>query len=150
MIAECLEEVIYASNEPIVRQSESGDSMFFVRNGEVKVMLEKHGLVKEVARIGPGNYFGEMALLTGESRTATVIAITDTEVFVLRKEPFSEVLLRNAAIANIIAGKVTKRKAALQSSLSQFSDVIEEPTAVQASLLMKIQVFFSLSHMPER
>jgi len=150
MIAECLEEVTYATDEPIVRQDDSGDSMFFVRHGEVKVMLEKYQQAKEVARIGPGNYFGEMALLTGESRTATVIAISDTEVFVLRKEPFSEVLLGNSDIANIIAGKVTRRKESLQSNLSQFSDITEEPKVNQASLLMKIQVFFSLSNKPQR
>ncbi len=146
MIAECLEEITFAKDEQIVKQGEGGDSMFFVRRGEVRVTLEKYGQVKEVALIGPGNYFGEMALLTGESRTATVTAVIDVENFVLRKEPFSEVLLSNSDIANIIAGKVAKRKASLESSLSQFSDVIDEPKAVQASTLRKIQTFFGLAN----
>ena len=146
MIAECLEEATFASEESIVTQGDSGDSMFFVRNGEVKVLLEKYGQVKEVAQIGPGNYFGEMALLTGENRTATVTAITDVDIFELRKEPFAEVLLANSAIANIIAGKVSKRKASLESNLSGFSDVIEAPKAAQASLLRKIQKFFTVTN----
>lgn len=146
MIAECLEEVTFAEGESIVTQGDSGDSMFLIRHGEVKVMLEKYGQVKEVAQISQGNYFGEMALLTGENRTATVTAKTDTDVFILRKEPFSEVLLSNSAIANIIAGKVSKRSAALKSNLSQFSDVIDEPKAAQASVLMKIHAFFTLAN----
>ncbi len=148
-IAECLEEVTFAANESIVTQGDSGDSMFIIRHGEVKVMLGKYGQVKEVAQIGQGDYFGEMALLTGENRTATVTAKIDTDVFILRKEPFSEVLLSNSAIATIIAGKVSKRSAALKSDLSQFSEVSDVPKAARDSLLMKIQVFFTLANKPE-
>jgi CRP-like cAMP-binding protein len=149
MIAECLEEATFAEDESIVTQGDSGDSMFFIRNGSVKVMLEKYGQTKEVAQIGPGNYFGEMALLTGESRTATVAAKTDVDVFVLRKEPFSEVLLSNSDMANSIAGKVSKRKASLESNLMGFSDVTEAPKVAQASMLRKIQAFFTATHKPE-
>ena len=150
MIAECLEESTYAMDESIVRQGDSGDSMFFIRQGDIKVMLEKFGQVKEVARLGPGSFFGEMALLTGENRTATVISNNDAEIFELRKEPFSAVLLSNSAIANIIAEKVSKRKASLDSNLSQFTDVSEEPGEVQASMLTKIQTFFSLANKPNQ
>ena len=150
MIAACLEEVTYAADEPIVRQGDSGNSMFFVQHGEVKIMLEKNGQIMEVAQLRPGNYFGEMALLTGENRTATVSAIVDTDILILRKEPFSEVLLSNSDIANVIAGKVTKRRASLESNLSQFSDVTIESEVAQASLLMKIQAFFTVNNNSDR
>jgi small-conductance mechanosensitive channel/CRP-like cAMP-binding protein len=146
MIAECLDEVTFAENESIVKQGDSGDSMYIIRNGEVKVILEKYGQVKEVAQIRQGDYFGEMALLTGEKRTATITAKTDTDVFILRKEAFSEVLLSNSAIANIIADKVSKRSAALESDLLQFSDVSDVPTANRATLLKKMQLFFKLAN----
>lgn len=147
-IAECLEENTFAENEAIVRQGDSGDSMYIVRNGEVKVMLGKNGQVKEVAQIGPGNYFGEMALLTGESRTATVTAATDTDVFVLRKAPFSEVLLSNTAIAATIADTVSKRSEALKSDLLKFSEVSDVPEVTRDTLLRKMQLFFTLAHKP--
>ena len=145
-IAECLEAVTFAKAEAIIRQGDSGASMFFIRKGEVKVQLENRGEARELARLGPGDYFGEMALLTGESRTATVRAIDDTETFELRKGPFSEVLLSNTAIASTIAETVSNRKAVRDSSLSQFADVTDEPQAVQASMLRRIQTFFSLVH----
>lgn len=150
MIAECLKAVTFAADEPIVRQGDSGDSMFFIQRGDVKVLLEKYGQFREVARVGPGDYFGEMALLTGENRTATVTATTDVEIFMLRKEQFSEVLLSNSSIAESIAGKVAERKASLESHDSRFSVVADKSDVAQATLLKKIQTFFGLVNEPGR
>jgi CRP-like cAMP-binding protein len=66
---------VYGSGETIVRQGEEGQSMFVVISGTVSVVLEPAR--EELARIQPGGYFGEMSLLTGEPRSATVLAIGD-------------------------------------------------------------------------
>jgi small-conductance mechanosensitive channel len=69
---------VYGSGEAIVRQGEPGQSMFIVCSGAVRVVLEPQR--HEVARIERGGYFGEMSLLTGEPRSATVLAAGDASV----------------------------------------------------------------------
>jgi len=72
----------YASGEAIVFAGDPGASMFVVVSGEAAVFLEDN---REVARIQPGGFFGEMSLLTGAPRRATIIAATDLECFRLDK-----------------------------------------------------------------
>jgi small-conductance mechanosensitive channel/CRP-like cAMP-binding protein len=77
---------LYGSGEAIVRQNDPGDSMFIVCSGSAAVVLEPDR--REVAVIGKGGYFGEMSLLTGDARSATVIARGDTTVLELDAEVF--------------------------------------------------------------
>jgi CRP-like cAMP-binding protein len=76
----------FGNGEAIVRQGAPGQSMFVVCAGEVAVQLEPEQ--REVARIAPGGYFGEMSLLTGEPRTASVVARGDAVVLELDAEVF--------------------------------------------------------------
>jgi small-conductance mechanosensitive channel/CRP-like cAMP-binding protein len=69
---------VFGDGEAIVRQGEPGQSMFVVCSGAVRVVLEPQRT--EVARIERGGYFGEMSLLTGEPRSATVVAAGDASV----------------------------------------------------------------------
>ena len=77
---------MFGDGEAIVRQGEPGDSMFIVGSGRAAVVLEPDG--REVATIERGGYFGEMSLLTGEPRTATVVARGDTFVIEIDAEVF--------------------------------------------------------------
>jgi small-conductance mechanosensitive channel/CRP-like cAMP-binding protein len=75
---------IYGNGEAIVRQNEPGHSMFVVCSGSPAVVLEPGR--REVAVIPSGGYFGEMSLLTGDPRSATVVARGDTVVLELDAE----------------------------------------------------------------
>jgi small-conductance mechanosensitive channel len=77
---------VFGSGEAIVRQGEPGQSMFVVCGGRVSVVLEPSG--QQVATIGKGGYFGEMSLLTGDPRTATVRAAGDVSVLEIEAEVF--------------------------------------------------------------
>ena len=76
----------YGNGEAIVRQGEPGDSMFLIGSGRATVVLEPER--REIATIQPGGYFGEMSLLTGDPRTATVLARGDTLVFEINADLF--------------------------------------------------------------
>jgi small-conductance mechanosensitive channel/CRP-like cAMP-binding protein len=76
----------YGNGEAIVRQGEAGESMFVIRSGRAAVVLEPDR--REVAVIERGGYFGEMSMLTGDPRTATVLARGDTRVFEISAELF--------------------------------------------------------------
>ena len=71
-------ERLYADREVIVRQGDAGRSMFVILDGEVRVTIDPGH--REVARLGRGAYFGEMSLLTGDARSATVSALGDCTV----------------------------------------------------------------------
>ena len=72
---------VFGHGEAIVRQGSEGQSMFVVCAGKVDVVLEPDR--RRVATIEAGGYFGEMSLLTGEPRTATVLSVGDTTVLEL-------------------------------------------------------------------
>ncbi|HEU4939790.1 MAG TPA: mechanosensitive ion channel family protein [Vicinamibacterales bacterium] len=85
-IARSLTPRRYGNGEAIVRQGEPGESMFIICSGRATVVIEPDR--REVATIEAGGYFGEMSLLTGDPRTATVLARGDTLVFELNADLF--------------------------------------------------------------
>ena len=77
----------FAPGDIIFRQGEVGDGMYGIIFGEVEV--ERGGEV--VAKLGNNDFFGEMALVAGEPRSATVKAVSDLSVFFLSKKAFDEI-----------------------------------------------------------
>ncbi len=88
-IAQATKARTYGNGEAIVRQGEPGDSMFVISSGRAAVVLEPDR--REIATIEAGGYFGEMSLLTGDPRTATVLARGDTLVFEINADLFRKV-----------------------------------------------------------
>ena len=104
-------EHIFAAGEAIVRQDEAGSSMYVVLSGRARVMLEPSG--QEVAIIEPGGIFGEMSMLTGDPRTATVRAIDDVKVLEITAERFREVALDRPGLVEHISTVVAARRVGL-------------------------------------
>lgn len=85
--------VSLTSGESLIRQGEPGDCMYVIVSGRLRVVLEQAGQAERVLReLGRGESIGEIALLTGQPRTATVYAIRDAEVAKLSKESFDRLL----------------------------------------------------------
>ncbi len=106
-----LRERVYPANTAIVREGASGDAMFIIKNGQVEVKKKEPnlGIDLTIATLGMGACFGEMALLTGKPRSATVIAIAATELFVLEKGDFDDLLLEHPSISISINKIVAER-----------------------------------------
>ncbi len=102
---------VFAAGDAVVRQGEPGTSMFVVASGEVVVTLEPGG--QEVARIGPGGFFGEMSLLTGAPRTATVRPSVDSVIVEMTSEAFRRVVLANPEAVEQVGVAVARRQAEL-------------------------------------
>jgi len=81
--------------EVIVREGDPGESMFIVSTGEVRATILRDGRQAPVATMRDGDFFGEMAVLSGEPRTATVTAVKSTELLELSREHLSEICARH-------------------------------------------------------
>lgn len=75
---------------PIYREGDAGDAMYAIRSGEVTITKNMYGIMVKLADLGPGHWFGEMALLEGAPRSATAIAETSVEVDVYDLEALTD------------------------------------------------------------
>ncbi len=100
--------VMYAQGEAIVRQGAPGHSLFVLRRGEGAVTLA--GTVGEVARLRAGDVLGEMSLLTGEPRTATVTAVTDCDLLEIDATGFRRVVLANPSVLERVTSVTATRR----------------------------------------
>ena len=86
-VVQKLEFKTFNSGAYICKVDEPGDKMFIIISGGVKVMIiDAEDSEQEVAQLDAGNYFGEMALLTNEPRTASVATRESSEMFILHKK----------------------------------------------------------------
>ncbi len=81
--------------EQIVQEGAPGDSMFIISTGEVRATVERDGQQLAVATLRDGDFFGEMAVLSGEPRTATVTSVKNTELLELSRENLREICSRH-------------------------------------------------------
>jgi putative ABC transport system ATP-binding protein len=92
-IAERVTRRHYEAGDVVIRQGDDGDELFLISEGEVEVDRQGH----EVARLGPAEFFGELALISGEPRNATVVATTTLDTYVLGKNEFDAAVKQSAS-----------------------------------------------------
>ena len=141
-LAEGLRFMPFAHGEMILRQGESGASLYVLRDGKVSIRIEVDGVTKEIAQLGAGDCFGEMSLLTGAARSATVIAQGDVECYVIDRHLFEGIMSRNPPLAETIATLLAHRESELESQRKALG--AEHKPQTQADLLGKIRRFFGL------
>lgn len=112
-LGEKARRLVYGKGERILEQGAPGETFFLVLEGEVEISADGHG--DPLARVGPGGWFGEGSMLTGEPRSAHVSAATDVALAVVDRESFGVVLQGNAEIAEALARTIAERRAAVAS-----------------------------------
>jgi ATP-binding cassette subfamily B protein len=95
----CLKPMRVFKGYEIIKQGDTGDAFYLIASGRVSVWIDKGAYRTKVAELGEDKYFGEMALISNEPRTATVMAEKLTELFSLQKSDFDAILMRNPTIA---------------------------------------------------
>lgn len=78
------------AGKSIIRQGEKGDTLYLIARGVVRVSSKANGDDHDLAKLVAGDFFGEMALLRGERRTATCRAVSPTAVYELRRKDFDD------------------------------------------------------------
>ncbi len=136
----------YAEGEPVIRQGEDGSCFYIVGSGEVEVMVssEPGGANKRVGVLGRYDYFGEHSLMTGERRSATIMAAKDTELYVIDKQAFSKIISANENLIEAIGRNLAKRRKMREVSEGVSQDDVKDTVQEDhKSLISKIKKFFS-------
>lgn len=146
-LAASLRYAPFTRGEAMTRQGAEAHWLYMIIEGEAVVRVANEGVEKEVARLVAGQFFGEMSLMTGARRSATVVALTDVECYRLDKAAFQAVLLERPELADGLAAVLATRRAGLTvvkeglDSQTRAQRIAEEKGAI----LSKIRDFFGLS-----
>jgi small-conductance mechanosensitive channel/CRP-like cAMP-binding protein len=142
------EIVPYQAGGAVVRQGDEGDSLFVVAEGQVEVSVQPAGggAERRLATLGPGDYFGEMSLLTGAPRSATIRAAEETRLVTLRKDALRPLLVADPTVPERLSKTLARRQAERDDALHRAAAApYEGPGADRASQLLGLmRRFFGL------
>jgi len=136
---------VYLPGEAVVRQGDAGAEFFIILEGTADVRRGEGGKVATVATLHPMQFFGEMSLLTGEPRSATIVAQTKLEVVVVTKAVLERPIMGNPLLAERIGTVLAERKsglAAVQENLEHRDESTEVVEHWRTSLGSRIRRFF--------
>lgn len=142
-IAEALVPAPFVSGDTITKQGAVAHWLYIVIEGEADVWRETDRGRQFIATLKPGSVFGEMGMMTGEPRSATVIARTDVECFRLDKRAFGNVLRARPDIAEEMSQVMSSRRGALVAA-TQNGNASAAASVQQDALLSRIRHFFGL------
>jgi small-conductance mechanosensitive channel len=142
-LASAARERLYGEGQTIVRQHDAGDSMFVIGRGRVRVTIEPNHT--EVATLPAGSYLGEMSLLTGQPRTATVSAIDDCLLLEISAADFRLIALAQPAVLEQVTAAVAARQAGLDRSRDVMAAAVPAHDAPR-SFLLRVREFLKLKN----
>lgn len=145
-LAESLHRAPFAMGETMTREGAKAHHLYIIVKGEVSVRVGGIGEENQVARLNAGHFFGEMALLTGEKRRATCIAMTDVECYRLDASAFRTLLAKNPELAEQVASSLVERQIGLEAVKGRVDEAADarRRAAQERDLTSKIRAFFQL------
>lgn len=147
-LAERLRYAPFSLGNIITRQGDrQSHGLYIIIRGDAEVFLTSASGERRVVNVlQKGDFFGEMALLTGAARRASVLAKTDVDCYRLDKEAFEEILLARPAIAEEVSNILAVRSAQLDTALQDIKTMVTPPDLSQSrnEILETIRRFFSL------
>jgi small-conductance mechanosensitive channel len=137
----------FGHGERVIEEGAAGDSMFILLRGTASVSVSKNGASIEVAALSAGDCFGEMSLLTGEKRSATVLADGDCYVMEIGKPVMAGVIRDSPGCLEQLSELLAKRKMETEGIVKEA--VSKEQTETKqreysANFLRRLQTFFEL------
>jgi CRP-like cAMP-binding protein len=134
----------YSPGEAIVRQGEQGVELFAIERGEVEILVARKGADPvRVGKLGPGAIFGEAALLTGEARTATIVALTECELLAVSRRAFQSVVQANPELSEKFTSLLAKRMDQLSQTINDAETESRLDQGRRSDLLLeRIKSFF--------
>jgi CRP-like cAMP-binding protein len=106
----------------IIKENDLGTKMYFVRTGVVEVTTEKDGNIISLAKLGPGDFFGEVSVITERPRTASVTALTKVNLVEIAKEDIDEEIMSHPEILEILNQYIQKRVENTIAAIMQYKN----------------------------
>jgi small-conductance mechanosensitive channel len=145
-LAQLMQERVFRRGERLILQGASGDSMFILSEGLLHAFVntDGNGTELKVGQIVPGEFFGEMSLLTGEPRSATIAAVTDVIAHEITREHMSGLLQKRPAVAQIISRVVAERRIKNSQAMAAATveERIEQTRSLTNQIMGKMKAFF--------
>ncbi|HEX4352761.1 MAG TPA: mechanosensitive ion channel family protein, partial [Polyangiales bacterium] len=132
----------FGRGEVLTRAGAEAHHLYVLVNGTVSVRAQEGQTEHEVAQLNAGEFFGEMSLLTGAPRSATVVALTEVECYRLGADAFRRLLEQRADLAERVAGALAERRRGLLATREKLSDGRALAEISQRDMLDKIRSFF--------
>ena len=137
----------FGRGERVIEEGEEGDSMFVLLRGAAQVSVAKNGSSIPVATLNEGDCFGEMSLLTGERRSATVRAKRDCYVMEISKPVMAEIIRASPAclhqLSEILAARKMETEGLLKEAGQSDADAAKE-REYRATFMVRLRDFFAL------
>jgi CRP/FNR family cyclic AMP-dependent transcriptional regulator len=112
----------YAKDDVVFHADESGDIFCLIREGQVKVtMISPEGKEIILSLLGPGDFFGEMALLDDEPRSATVVATEPLELMTIWRNDFLQIMAQNFDITKKVLAEISRRLRSASSRIESLA-----------------------------
>ena len=148
LLSRRLKKTPFSRDETLTRQGAEANWLYILHSGEAEVRLSSSdGAARQtVATLRAGDFMGEMGLMTGEPRSATVVALTDVGCYRLDRDGFTDIISRRPEIAESISLVLAKRRVELEAARGSIDEQArrERVSKTQAALLTRIRGFFSL------
>lgn len=132
----------FAPGDKIITVGDAGQSMFLLSEGLASVLVKGEDGDVDVATLRPGDFFGEMSLLTGDPRSATIMALSETVAFEIDKEDLIPLLDANPEAAELIVNAVADRRVASAEGSKKREAVAAERATLAGKILKSMLSFF--------
>lgn len=131
----------FGKGERVIEEGEEGRTFYLLASGEVSV---RTGKGHEVTRLQRGSYFGEMSLLTGEPRAATVVALEDTVLLELDRPAFARMFVSQPGLARQLSALLAQRRTQLRAVAEAGGGTVDS-TPEAGRILGRLRQIFGLS-----
>ena len=135
--------VLFSPSEHVVEQDAAGQSMFLLVSGRVDVRLRRDGHTSAVAQLGPGDCFGELSALTGEPRSATVVALEELEAVEITKSAVASLVAANPEVLGRLSELLAQRQRANEEQ-PHWDAATDTAATSPAGMLRRLRGFFQL------
>ena len=128
---ETVYSTVYHKDDVIFKQGDHGQHALFIERGAVDVIIQKDGLDHIIASLGAGEIIGEMSMIDDAPRSATVVAVQETEVIVIQRSRFIAPLTSADPMMNLILRVVLTR---FRDAQNRYSGIARDPNSKDKSL----------------
>lgn len=140
-----------AAGESLFEQGDIGDQIFIIERGAIELFVSsEEGIKRSLAVLGEGEIFGEMALLTGEARSAAAVAVVDTSLFVINRKTFDRLVAENAVFSAYFIKLLSQRLITTNGRLQEAKETESQRVLQELSQLPEQTARFLLwcAHIP--